>query len=90
MEGTTQSGRKTPFLVVYDYGQGGVWGYVLARSSNQISARFPELTVVDEPPTWMDAARQRKHMEEREDIDGPYHALLKWIVDSRGGCDLTV
>lgn len=41
------------FLVVYDYGQGGVWAYVLADSRADILACYPELTVVEGPPSWM-------------------------------------
>jgi hypothetical protein len=41
---------KTPFIVVYDYGQGGVWAYVWAESGAQIMQFYPELSVVNELP----------------------------------------
>ena len=44
---------RRPHLVVYDYGQGGVWAYVWAESDHQIRELYPELTVVDELPVWL-------------------------------------
>ena len=44
---------KERFLVVYDYGQGGVWAFIAARSRSEVERRFPELTVVPETPPWM-------------------------------------
>jgi hypothetical protein len=44
---------KRRFLVVYDYGSGGVWAYVWARSTDEIQIRFRDLEVVDEEPEWM-------------------------------------
>lgn len=49
---------KQRFLVVYDYGSGGVWAYVDAESSEEIEREFPELTVVSQPPDWMSADEQ--------------------------------
>lgn len=68
---------KQPFLVVYDYGQGGVWAFLLARSEAEIEERFPELQVVDHPPKWMSKshlARLRDGMT--FDIDSPRGFLM--------------
>ncbi len=46
-------GVKQPFLTCYDYGQGGVWAWVLAESADQIRHAYPELTVLDRMPSWM-------------------------------------
>jgi hypothetical protein len=43
----------TKYLVLYDYGQGGVWAYLVADSAEQIRREFPALRVYDEPPNWM-------------------------------------
>jgi hypothetical protein len=43
----------TEFLVVYDYGQGGVWAVIRAESPAEVRARFPELTLVADRPGWM-------------------------------------
>lgn len=45
---------KREFLVVYDYGTGGVWGLALACDSSEIKRRFPELKIVENRPAWMD------------------------------------
>ncbi len=44
---------RQSFLVVYDYGQGGVWAFVLAESKERLKLMFPELQVFDRPPSWM-------------------------------------
>jgi hypothetical protein len=41
------------FLVVYDYGMGGVWAFATARSEAEIEEVFPELTIIGERPEWM-------------------------------------
>ena len=41
-------------LVVYNYGQGGLWAFVThAESAHEIEELYPELEVVDEVPPWM-------------------------------------
>jgi hypothetical protein len=48
--------KRTPkkrFLVVYDYGQGGVWAFIWARSQEEIDTKFRDLKVVDEFPDWL-------------------------------------
>ncbi|HKO20677.1 MAG TPA: hypothetical protein VJU82_17515 [Acidobacteriaceae bacterium] len=47
------------FLVVYDYGTGGVWGFARAASETEILETFPELTVVYETPAWMTQEEER-------------------------------
>jgi hypothetical protein len=44
---------KSKFLVLHDYGQGGVWAYLLADSADEIRRAFPALRVFDQPPSWM-------------------------------------
>jgi hypothetical protein len=69
------------FLVVCDYGQGGVWAYVLAPSRAEIVERYPELVVVDEPPAWMNEERHARLMESVEDVDAPGEFLTAVIAD---------
>ena len=45
------------YLVVYDYGQGGLWAYIYARSREEILQRIPQLTIVDREPDWMESQR---------------------------------
>jgi hypothetical protein len=54
---------KQRFLVVYDYGSGGVWAYVDAESSEEIEREFPELRVFEESPEWMSADEQAEIAE---------------------------
>ena len=51
--GSNKAMKKT-YLVVYDYGTGGLWGFVKANSESEILDKFPELKVVSERPNWMD------------------------------------
>jgi hypothetical protein len=47
------------YLVLHDYETGGVWSYLRAASAEQIHAKFPMLTVYEEPPAWMSEAERR-------------------------------
>lgn len=47
------------FLIVYDYGMGGVWGFARAQSEEEIVQTFPELKVVHEPSAWMTEEQER-------------------------------
>lgn len=42
--------NRKEFLVLYDYGQGGLWVLVHADSADQIRQRFSEVQVFDERP----------------------------------------
>ena len=47
---------RREFLVLYDYGQGGLWALVRAGSPEQVRRRYPQLQVFDErPPMVSDA-----------------------------------
>jgi hypothetical protein len=46
----SQQRSKQPFLVVYDYGSGGLWAYIRARSRDEIAAKYPSLKIVDQAP----------------------------------------
>lgn len=45
--------EKRRYLVVYDYGQGGVWAFVWARSEAEIEDTFRDLKVVEDMPSWL-------------------------------------
>jgi hypothetical protein len=74
---------KRLLLVAYDYGQGAVWAYVLAESRDAIAQGFPELQVVDEPPSWMTDDHRRRLEARMEDIDQPGSGLLGDILKNR-------
>jgi hypothetical protein len=46
----------TKFLASYDYGQGGIWLYIEAESSRQITETYRDLTVHPVPPPWWSAS----------------------------------
>jgi hypothetical protein len=75
---------KETFLAVYDYGQGGVWVLIDARSSGEISAKYPELSVVADKPEWLtdetlDEIRTKMHF----DIDDEPNGWLLTLVGNR-------
>jgi hypothetical protein len=43
---------KRPYLVVHDYGMGGLWAYVWAETPEDVEGTF-EAEVVYEPPDWL-------------------------------------
>jgi hypothetical protein len=58
------------FLVGYDYGMGGLWAMVDADTKEEITRKYPELTVVLERPKWMSA-------EHYEDLLAKRHYFIK-------------
>jgi hypothetical protein len=73
---------KQKFLVLYDYGQGGRWAIVSARSQEEITGQFPELEVVAGRPDWMTDEYYRNLESRGCDIDRPT-GLLVDIVEER-------
>ena len=60
---------KKPYLVLHNYGQGGLWAYVRAESPADIEAAFRDLEVIDTPPSWLTVEEQRNL--QIYDIDQP-------------------
>jgi len=67
------------FLVAYDYGTGGLWAVVLAQSGDEITDRYPELVIADEPPAWMSDDRLAQLRAEPEDLDDPTTGIARAI-----------
>lgn len=59
---------KRRFLVVLDYGMGGIWASVLAESKQQILDLYPEVDVFEDKPEWMSEAK-REEIERRDTCD---------------------
>ena len=75
---------KRPFLTVYDYGQGGVWLVLLAESRNEIATKYPELTVVDDPPASMAEEELARIKDQRTlDVDDTSDPFLASLRESR-------
>jgi len=79
----TPEGPPEEFLVVYDYGQGGVWAYVHARSAEHIEKLFPELKVVRERPGWMTVEMEESIRKNRTVDIGGQTGFLAEILKSR-------
>jgi hypothetical protein len=75
----TEQAAKRKFLVVYDYGQGGVWAFVWARSVEEIHERFRDLKVVDETPSWL-TGDQLAITEQRMTFDAEDVKPTDWIA----------
>ena len=40
-------------LVAYEYGKGMAWGYVVARSAEEVQSAVPDVDIIEQPPSWM-------------------------------------
>ena len=76
--------EKRKYLVAYDYGMGGLWGYLWARSPEEIAERYPELKIVHTVPLWM-TAKTMNRLEERSTyyIDEPPTGMMLAVVNDR-------
>jgi hypothetical protein len=61
---------KKQYLVVHDYGTGGVWAIISARSEEEICEKYPGLKIVNDRPAWMsDMAYENIRESNSFDID---------------------
>lgn len=75
---------KKRYLAVYDYGTGGVWLYIYAQTQKDIVDKYPELTVVEEPPTWMGEKEMELISQEMTfDIDKEPSGWLRELIAQR-------
>jgi hypothetical protein len=75
----TTADEKQRYLVLYDYGQGGVWAFVWARSAAEIGDRFRALKVVEKMPPWLTGDALAK-TEERMTFDVDAIQPDDWIA----------
>lgn len=75
---------KQRFLVWYDYGMGGLWAFIYARSPEEILGKYPELFIAKARPQWMDE-KQMADFEslENHDIDGEPFGVLRVVIEER-------
>jgi hypothetical protein len=78
---------KKQHLVVYDYGMGGVWAVIFARSEEEILAKYPALQVIHEWPAWMtDEEYERTLANQSFDVDDePRGWILEMARESDDG-----
>ena len=78
------------FLVVYDYGMAGVWGFATADSEMDVVRTFPELQVVSEVPEWMTGEVEAKIRSVSSFVVNDPSTYPKWLcslIEGRGGTD---
>ena len=72
--------EKREFLAVDDYGTGGIWSKIKARSAAEIRASYPRLTTVfeeNERPSWRTEAQEEDFTRNRRfDIDADEGTFL--------------
>jgi hypothetical protein len=71
---------KSKYLVVYDYGMGGVWAFINAHSQDEILAKFPQLKIVNKPPFSM-SEKELKEIELTSSFDiddAPYRLVSRY------------
>jgi hypothetical protein len=75
---------KTGHLIVYDYGMGGVWGVMHARSADEICRRYPELKVIDARPEWLNEELYANIVDKSSyDIDEEPTGWLRTLIEER-------
>ena len=75
----------TDFLAVYDYGTGGIWVVMRARSEQDIAAKYPELTVFRDRPSFISDAEYADIKEKMSfDVDEPPRGWLLHLIQERG------
>lgn len=77
---------KRKFLAVYDYGMGGTWSTIFARSATEIKDKFPQLTVYDYErlPAWITPAWLTILESKRiYDIDEPPAGYFKLLLEEK-------
>jgi hypothetical protein len=72
---------KKYYLVGYDYGMGGAWALINARSKDDIMRKYPELIIPDTRPSWVTEERLTKLLS--ADIDDPPSGWLAELVKAR-------
>jgi hypothetical protein len=76
---------KQQFVVIDDYGTGGIWGLITAESAEAITRRYPQLRVVMiGNPAWVTPEKYSEIINdwikpsEHFDIDHPTGWLAAW------------
>jgi hypothetical protein len=72
--------KVSEFVVLWNYGQGGLWAIIEAESAEKIRGRFPQIEVCDaQPPTLSAEAVARIRAQGVQSIDS--HPMKGWLAD---------
>lgn len=52
------------YLVLYDYGSGGLWAVLKAESKQKILETIPKLQILDTRPSWMTEQNYQEILKE--------------------------
>ncbi len=74
------SEESQPFLVVYDYGQGGIWWWITASSSVEITKAYRGVRVLEHAPDWWTPEQDR--VTSRIQVNEP-DATLRELLNVR-------
>ena len=75
---------KKIFLAVYDYGQGGVWAIVKARSAPEVTNKYPELTIYEGRPPFINESNYENIAANMTvDIDDEPRGWLAELIKQR-------
>ena len=75
---------KRRFLALHNYGTGGVWAFIDARTAEEIEVAYPELKVIQQRPAWMtDDICANIASNLTFDIDAPPSGWLAVLVAER-------
>ncbi len=66
---TNISSLKKKFLVCYDYGMGGLWGYMYSLSAQQIREKYPGLRIYTNMPRWLEQSHFKDFVAEHNEFD---------------------
>ncbi len=66
------------YLVCYDYGMGGLWWWISAKSAGEITAAYRDVIVFDKPPTWWTEDNDR--LASRRSITDPPDGALALLA----------
>jgi hypothetical protein len=73
---------KNQYLILHDYGTGGVWGLMTARSEQEIYDKYPMVEVIKMRPAWMtDAVYNEIILKNLFDIDDEPRGWLSKLND---------
>lgn len=79
----TSGGDTNLYLVCYDYGMGGLWGYVRSSTEVEILTLYPELIVFAESTDYISAETKSRLRREPLDLSDSPSGLLKVVIAER-------
>lgn len=77
------SEHERPYLTCYDYGMGGLWWWITARSPEEITSTYSDLVVYERPPIWWNDEQDRLATRLNLGDVAPGLHLLKVSPDSK-------